>query len=125
MCESLSDLRLYIGFVRDQSIDDGELLPMLVGAVAALSEARTLAGLVSETYRPLADNLIGSLQGLETAVRGFRDEETIGTGLEELGVAITGVGTAMDALAAALRDPCPAEPPDASAPPAASASPAA
>jgi len=125
MCESLADLRLYVGFLRDQSIDDDGLLPVLVGAVASISEARTLASLVSETYRPRVDDLVASLEALQTAVRGFRDQGTIGAGLVHLGEAITGVGTAMDALSAALREPCPVEAPGASGSPAALASPVA
>jgi len=125
MCESASDLRLYIGFLRDQSIKEDGLLPVLVGAVASISEARTLAGLVNETYRPLVDDLVASLEDLQTAVRGFRDQGTVGAGLVQLGEAITGVGTAMDALSGALREPCPVEAPGASGLPAASASPVA
>ena len=125
MCESVADLRLYVGFLRDQSIQEGGLVPVLVGAAASLSEARTLAGLVDQTYRPLVDDLIGSLQDLASAVREFRDQGTIGAGLVQLGQAIAGVGTAMDALSAALREPCPLESPAPSALPAPSASAAA
>jgi hypothetical protein len=123
MCESLADLRLYIGFLRDQSIEDDGLLPVLVGAVASLSEARTLAGLAGETYRPLVDDLVGSLATLASAIRDFRDQGTVGAGLVQLGESIAGVGASMDTLSVALREPCPLESPDASAP-AASASPA-
>jgi hypothetical protein len=125
MCQSLSDLRLYIGFLREQSVTDDGVLPILVGAVAATSEARTLAGLVNETYRPLVDALVDSLSGLQTAVRGFRDQGTVGAGIVQLGVAIAGIGTAMDALSAAMREPCPVEAPGASGLPAASPSPVA
>ena len=125
MCESVSDLRLYVGFTRDQSVKEDGLLPVLVGVVASISEARTLAGLVDETYRPLVDDLIASLEDLHTAVRGFRDQGTVGAGLVQLGEGITSVGATMDALSAALREPCPVEAPGASGPPAASASPVA
>ncbi len=125
MCQSVSDLRLYIGFLRDQSIKEDGLLPVLVGAVASLSEARTLAGLVDEQYRPLADELVASLQDLGTAVRGFRGQGTVGAGLVQLGEAIAGVGAKMDTLSTALRAPCPVEEPGASGLPAASASPGA
>ena len=125
MCESLSDLRLYVGFLRDQSIKEDGLLPVLVGAVASLSEARTLAGLVDEQYRPLVDDLVGSLQELGTSVRGFRDQGTVGAGLVQLGEAIAGVGATMDTLSVALSAPCPVDEPGASGQPAASASPGA
>jgi len=125
MCESASDLRLYVGFLRDQTISEDGLLAVLVGAVASLSEARTLAGLSGETYRPLVDDLIGALQDLGTAVRGFRDQGTVGAGLVQLGESIAAVGSAMDALSAGLREPCPPGSPAASAPPTTAASPAA
>lgn len=125
LCESASDLRLYVGFLRDQSISEDGFLAVTVGAVASISEARTLAGLVGETYRPLVDDLIVSLGDLQTAVRGFRDQGSVGGGLVQLGEAITSVGTAMDALSIALREPCPVETPAASEAPLASASPAA
>jgi hypothetical protein len=125
MCDSVADLRVYVGFLRDQTLDDGGLVPMLVGAAASLSEARTLLGLVSDTYRPLVQELIGSLQTLKTAVHGFFDEGTIGAGLVQLGEAIAGVGASMDALTTELRQPCPAASPAASALPAPSGSPAA
>lgn len=125
MCESAADLRLYVGFVRDQSIDDAGLLTVLVGAVASLSEARTLAALVGETYRPLVDDLVASLQDLRTTVRAFRDQGTVGAGLVQVGEAVARVGTTMDALSLALHEPCPTDAPVAPPAPAASASPAA
>jgi hypothetical protein len=124
MCESLANLRLYVGFVRDQSIRDDGLLPVLVGVVASLSEARTLAGLVRETYRPLVDDLVTSLTDLDSAVRMFFDQGTVGAGLVQLGGAITAVGEKLDTLAGAAREPCPAESPAPSPLPPASASPA-
>ena len=123
MCESASDLRLYTGFLRDQSIKDDGVLPVLVGTVAALSEAHTLAGLADETYRPLVDDLVVSLEGLRTAVRGFRSEQTVGAGVKQLGEAIAGVGSAMDVLSVALRAPCPPEVSGVPGPSAAPASP--
>jgi hypothetical protein len=125
MCESAADLRLYVGFLRDQSLDEDGLVPILVGAAASLSEAHTLAGLVSDTYRPLVDDLVSALSDLVWAVRGFREQGTIGAGLVGLGDAITRVGTAMDALSGALREPCPIASPGPSTVPAASGSPAA
>src|SRR3954447_22414146 len=89
MCDSLADLRLYVGFVQDQSIKDDGLLPVLVGVVASLSEARTLSGLVRQTYRPLVDDLVASLTDLQFAVRHLFDQATIGAGLVLLGGAIT------------------------------------
>jgi hypothetical protein len=123
MCESVADLRLYVGFLRDQSIREDGLLPVLVGAAASLSEARTLRGLVEETYRPLVGDLVGSLQDLRMAARGLLDQDTIGSGLVRLGEAITRVGLTMDALSAGLHEPCPVGTPGESPLPVVSASP--
>jgi hypothetical protein len=125
MCESAADLRMYVGFLQDQSIKEDGLLPVMVGVVASLSEARTLAGLVQETYRPLIDDLVNSLTDLEFAVRHIRDQGTLGSGLVQLGQAITVVGTKLDALSSTLREPCLVAAPGSSPLPAASASPAA
>ena len=114
----------YFGFVREQSIKEDGLLPVLVGVVASLSEARTLAGLVRETYRPLVDDLVTSLTDLESAARMFFDQGTVGAGLVQLGGAITDVGVKLDTLSSAVREPCPTESPAPSPLPAASASPA-
>jgi hypothetical protein len=108
MCESLADLRLYVGFLRDQSLDEDGVLPILVGAVASLGEARRLAGLVGETYRPLVGDLIAALEELRSAVRGFGDAGTVGSGLVGVGEAIVRVGASMDVLSAAVQEPCPA-----------------
>ncbi len=111
MCESLADLRLYVGFLRDQSLHDDGLVPVLVGVVASLEEARTLAGLVGQEYRPLVDDLIEALRDLGSSVRGFREAGTIGSGLVQLGEAIARVGVTLDVLSGALREPCPLESP--------------
>jgi hypothetical protein len=116
MCRSLDDLRLYLGFVRDQALGDGGLLPILVGAAASIAEARALLPLVADEYRPLVGALLGSLEDLRTAVRGFRDAGTVGAGLVEIGESIVVIGTSLDALSIALREPCP----EASPPPVAS-----
>lgn len=112
MCQSASDLRLYIGWLREQNPGEDGWLPVLVGAAAAFAEARTLVGLVDETYRPLASDLMTSLESLRTAVRGLRDEGTVGSRIAELGAAILAIGSSMDALSTALREPCgvPVEP---------------
>lgn len=121
VCESAADLRLYIGFLRDQSLREDGLVPILVGAAATVYEADRLLGLVDETYRPLVAELAASARALGTSVRELRGSETIGAGLVQLGESITRLGLAMDALSSALREPCPAEPsPASSSAPAAS-----
>ncbi len=107
MCQSAADLRLYLGFVRAQTVSEDGLVPILVGVAASIAEADRLLGLVSETYRPLVGELAASLRELGMTTRGIRDEGTIGAGLARLGEAITRVGLAMDALSVALREPCP------------------
>jgi hypothetical protein len=107
MCQSAADLRLIIGFLQDNSIEEDGLVPELVGAVAALSEARTLLGLVDETYRPLAGDLVAALQDLRTTIDGLSTQETLGAGVAAVGESITQIGLAMDALAVELREPCP------------------
>ena len=107
MCQSLANLRLYVGFVRDQSPGEDGLLPILVGVVASIAEARTLAPLVGDEYRPLVEALVGSLDDLRSAVRGFGDAGSVGAGLVAVGESIVGIGTSLDALSLALREPCP------------------
>jgi hypothetical protein len=107
MCQSLADLRLYVGFLREQSLDEDGLLPILVGAAASIAEARALLPLVGDEYRPLVEALLGSLEDLRTAVRGFGEAGTVGTGLVQVGESIVGIGTSLDALSLALREPCP------------------
>ena len=119
MCESLADLRLYVGFLRGQSLGEGDLLPILVGTAASIAEARTLLPLVGDEYRPLIEALLGSLEDLRSSVRGFGDAGTIGTGLVEIGESIVGIGTSLDALSLALREPCPEASPAPMASPAA------
>jgi hypothetical protein len=85
-CDSVTDLRLIVGFLRDTDIAVDGWLPVFVGTVAALSEARQLADSLGETYRPLFDDLIE---------------------------AITDIGNAMDAISVQLRTPCPVPSPDA------------
>ena len=106
-CESADDLRLIIDFLRDTDTSVDGYVPVLVGAIAALSEGRQLAGLVGETYRPLVDDLVVALQDLRVTVGELGEQETVGASLESLGVAIADIGAAMDTLGLQLREPCP------------------
>ncbi len=129
LCASAADLRLIVGFLRETSISEDGVVPLVVGGLAGIAEARTLAGLAGETYRPLVDDLVASLQGLRTTVDELGDQATAGAGVASIGEALTDVGNAMDALSVQLgscaaASPVPVEPvPVAS--PAAAASPAA
>jgi hypothetical protein len=119
MCESAADLRLYVGFLREQSLGEGDLLPILVGTVASIAEARTLLPLIGAEYRPLVEALLGSLDDLRSSVKGFGAAGTVGSGLVGIGEAIVGIGTSMDALSLALHEPCPEASPAPMASPAA------
>ena len=110
LCDSAERVRLIVGFLRETSISEDGLVPVVVGVIAGLSEARTLAGLVDATYRPLVDELSGSLQGLQSAVQERGEQPTVGAQIASIGEAITAVGNAMDALSVELRTPCPVEP---------------
>ena len=114
LCDSAGDLRLIIGFLRDTDPSQDGWPPILVGAIAALSEARHLAGSVGETYRPLVDDLIVSLEGLRSTVEGLEESETLGARIASIGEAITDIGNAMDSLSFQLREPCPSAVPVAS-----------
>lgn len=107
-CDSLDDLRLIVEFLQGTDVGEEGWLPVFVGVVAGLSEARQLADALGETYRPLVDDLIAALEGLAAAVSALRESETIGSGIAAVGGAITDVGNAMDALSVQMRTPCPA-----------------
>jgi hypothetical protein len=108
-CESADDLRLIVEFLRDTDPAEDGWLPVFVGVIAGLSEARQLAGFVGDAYRPLLDDVILSLEGLGTTVDELSDQPTAGAQLASIGESITQIGNAMDALSVALRTPCPAE----------------
>jgi hypothetical protein len=108
-CDSADDLRLIVGFLRDTDVEEDGWVPLLVGVIAGLSEARTLAGLVDEAYRPLVDDLIVSLQGIRTTVDELGGLETTGARIAAIGETITDIGNAMDALSTQLRTPCPVD----------------
>lgn len=107
VCASADDLRLIVQFLRDTDTSVDGWLPILVGAIAGISEGRELLGLVDDTYRPLVDDLVVSLEGLLSITDELRGQETVGAQVATLGEAITAVGNAMDALTVAVREPCP------------------
>lgn len=107
MCQSVADLRLIVEFVRGTDVEVEGWLPVFVGVVAGLSEAQGLVGLVDETYRPLVDDLVGSLQALFAIVDQLRGVETLGSQVAAVGAAITAVGNDLDELTEALQEPCP------------------
>jgi hypothetical protein len=106
-CDVADDLRLVIEFLRETDGSEDGWASVIVGAIAGLSLARDLLGLVGETYRPLVDDLVASFEGLRATAEGLRDQATLGAGLAAIGEAITAIGTTMDAISAELRTPCP------------------
>jgi hypothetical protein len=115
----VANLRLIIQFLRDTDVAEDGWVPVFVGTIAALSEARQLAGSLDQTYRPLVDDLIGTLEGLRSTIADLDELETVGTQVAVIGEAITDVGHALDALSVQLRAPCPTGAPEAAATPAA------
>jgi hypothetical protein len=109
-CASADDLRIIVGFLRETDPSVDGWVPVVVGAIAGLAEARDLLSLTGDAYRPLVDALVVSLQDLLSITDELRGLDTIGSQVAAVGEAITAVGTAMDALSVALQDPCPAEP---------------
>jgi hypothetical protein len=108
-CRSADDLRLIIGFLRDTDRSEDGWVPVIVGVIAGLSEARQLAGFVGDTYRPLVDDLVVSLEGLRTTLDEVGGEATAGAQLAAVGEAITAIGNAMDALSVQLQTDCPSD----------------
>jgi hypothetical protein len=108
-CQSAADLRLIIGFLRDTDPSVDGWVPVIVGVIAGLSEARQLAGFVGDTYRPLVDDLIISFEGLRTTLDEVGGEATAGAQLAAVGEAITAIGNAMDALSVQLQTGCPTD----------------
>ncbi len=109
MCESGAALRTDIEFLRSLELREDGLVSVLVAVDSALGEARTLGTLVTEEFRPLAVDLVLSLENLRLTVDDLNQQETVGAGLAPIGESIAEIGTAMDALGLELRDPCPNE----------------
>lgn len=108
-CQSADDLRLIASFLRDTDPSVDGWVPVIVGVIAGLSEARQLAGFVGDTYRPLVDDLVISLEGMRTTLDEVGGEATAGAQLATVGEAITAIGNAMDALSIQLQTGCPTD----------------
>ena len=105
-CQSAEDLTFIVGFLQDVDTEEDGWIPLLVGAIAGLSEARQLAGLVVETYQPLVDDLIVSFEGIRSSLDELKDLETAGAQIASVGEAVTELGNAMDAVGVQLRTRC-------------------
>ena len=107
MCESGAELATDIAFLRSLELSDDGLVAVLVAVDSALGEARVLADLAVEELGPMAIDLVLALEGLRDTVDGLSQQETVGSGIADIGVSIAEIGTAMDQLTLELRDPCP------------------
>jgi hypothetical protein len=105
-CQSADDLGLIMGFMLSIDVEEQGWVPVLVGTIAGLAEARTLVGLVGETYQPLVNDLIVSLESIRSTVGELDEMETTGARIVAIGETITGIGIAMDALSTQLRTSC-------------------
>ena len=105
-CESVDDLRLIAEFLVETDVSEDGWLPVMVGAIAGVSEARDLLGHVGDTYRPLVEDLVVSFEGLQAAAQELEEQETAGAKLATIGESITGIGDSMDALSVQLRAGC-------------------
>lgn len=108
-CASADDLRLILEFTQQNAESDSGLIPVGIGVIAGLSEARNLAGLAGEVYRPLVEDLIVSLQDMRDTIGDLSDVDTAGSKVAAVGEALVGIGTAMDELGAQVRTGCPEE----------------
>lgn len=108
-CASADDLRVILDFTRESVESDRGLIPVGIGVIAGLSEARVLAGLVGDVYRPLVEDLIISLQDLRDTIGDLDELDTAGSMVAAVGLALVDIGEAMDELGAQLRTGCPEE----------------
>ena len=106
-CGSADDLRVILDFTRESVESDRGLIPVGIGVIAGLSEARNLAGLVGDVYRPLVEEVIVSLQDLRDIIGDLDEMDTAGTKVSAVGEALVDIGDAMDELGVQLRTGCP------------------
>jgi hypothetical protein len=108
-CESAGDLELILGFLQDIDVEDDGWVPVLIGGIAGLSEARTLVGFVGETYQPLLDDLVVSFQEIRVTAEELSEMETTGAQIAAIGETVTEIGISMNALTTQLRANCPTD----------------
>jgi hypothetical protein len=109
LCESRTDLRTDVEFLRSVEVSEDGLLQLIVSVDAALGEARTLAVLAGEEYVPLVTDVVVSLQDVRDIAKELEGQETVGAAIATIGEAIIAVGESMDELEIRLREPCPEE----------------
>jgi hypothetical protein len=107
ICETADNLRLVVGFLQDTSISEDGVIPVVIGGIAGVSQARELADLVGDTLRPLVEDVIVSMQGLRDIGDEMTDEQTLGAKVAVIGESVVEIGESMDALGLQLRERCP------------------
>ena len=107
ICETADNLRLVVGFLQDTSVAEDGVIPLVVGGMAGVSQARELADLVGDTLRPLVEDVIVSMQGLRDIGDEMSDDQTLGAKVAILGESVVQIGESMDALGLQLRERCP------------------
>jgi hypothetical protein len=108
-CSSADDLRVILEFTRESVESERGLIPVGIGVIAGLSEARNLAGLVGDVYQPLVEDLIVSLQDLRDIIGDLDEMDTAGSKVSAVGEALVDIGDAMDELGEQVRTGCPEE----------------
>jgi hypothetical protein len=108
-CASADDLRVILDFTRESVESERGLVLVGIGVLAGLSEARDLAGLAGDVYRPLVEDLVVSLQDLRDTIGDLDEIDTAGSMVTAVGEALVDIGNAMDELGAQLRAGCPEE----------------
>ncbi len=108
-CASADDLRVILDFTRESVESNRGLVPVGIGVIAGLSEARNLAGLVGDVYRPLVEDVIVSLQDLRDTIGDLDEIDTAGLKVAAVGEALVDIGDAMNELGAQVRTGCPEE----------------
>jgi hypothetical protein len=118
VCNTGETLGETVAVLVDTELEDIGVLGLLLAVDITLEQTRQFGAAVGEQYRPLVDDLTGSLQSLQTTLQAMGDQETLGAEVAAIGEAIAEIGHAMDALAEQVRTPCPSSSPDASSAPA-------
>ena len=108
-CASADDLQVIVDFLRGSVESEAGLLPVGIGVIAGLSEARILVDLVAEVYRPLVQDLVVSLQDLRDTLGDLDELDTAGSKVSAVGEAVVDIGNSMDELGMQLRTGCPEE----------------
>ena len=107
ICQTSSNLRLIVGFLQDTSVSEDGVIPVVVGGIAGINQAREMADLVGDTLRPLVEDVVVSMQGLRDVSDEITEDQTLGAKVAVIGESIVEIGESMDALGLQLQERCP------------------